>query len=278
MTQRLTCGPIGGSIDTSRLGRALALMCADHGPGFDFPAIDTAGIGDFDVDAQVDLCRADGWTSVTVTHPWKTHASVWAGDAVVPGTAELGAANTLTFAPLAGHNTDHTGFLAAWGEVMRRPPGAVAGAGSVARAVVPALIAPGAGPVQVWDRHADAAQELAARTGVLAVDLADAGDVIGGAKGPANCTYMGMAPFAGAAFAAGLLGPRAGPSTRSTPPPTRPSCGRPRRRGWPACRVSTCSGSGPCAVSKPMAASLPTPRRPCRNSMPSGSRRPPWMC
>lgn len=203
----LTCGLIGENIGNSRLSRALKIMCADHGIAFHFTPIDTKNAEGFDFGAQIDLLRHDGWTGVTVTHPWKTHAAAWAGDAMVPGTTGLGAANTLTFSPVRGHNTDYTGFLSAFPHVLNRAPGrvAVAGAGGVARAVVPALIAMGAEAVHVWDRDAAAAQTLAEQTGATAVDMVDAPDVIGGADGLANCTPMGMDPYGGTAFDAALL-------------------------------------------------------------------------
>ena len=204
---RLLCGLIGENIGNSRLSRALAIMCADHGIGFDFVPIDTKGLEAFDFDAQVELCRADGWTGVTVTHPWKTHAAAWAGDAMVPGTEALGAANTLTFAPVAGHNTDYTGFLTAWAHVLDRAPGrvAIAGAGGVARAVVPALVSLGA-EVTLWDRDAGTARALAKATGTRAIGVDDAADAIRSADGLVNCTPMGMDPYGGTAFDGALLG------------------------------------------------------------------------
>ncbi|MGB3408758.1 MAG: hypothetical protein WBA67_14835, partial [Jannaschia sp.] len=101
----LRCGLIGENIGNSRLARGLAIMCADHGMTLDFTAIDTRGDGTFDFAKTVDDLRGKGWTGVTVTHPWKTHAAAWAGDAMVAGTGGLGASNTLIFSPKAGHNT-----------------------------------------------------------------------------------------------------------------------------------------------------------------------------
>jgi len=204
----LLCGLIGENIGNSRLSKALDIMAADVGIEVAFTPIDTLEIEGFDFDDQIDLLRSDGWTGVTVTHPWKTHAATWADGAMVPGTAHLGAANTLIFDPVTGHNTDYTGFLSAFPNVLNRSPGsvAVAGAGGVARAVVPALIALGAGPVHIWDLDADMAHELAARTGAIAVDIADSTDAIRDADGLANCTPLGMAPYGGTAFDPLLLG------------------------------------------------------------------------
>ncbi|MCK0166279.1 shikimate dehydrogenase [Jannaschia sp. S6380] len=206
----LRCGLIGTHIGASRLARALAIMCADHGLTLDFTPIDTAGSEAFDFEETVDMLRLDGWTGVTVTHPWKTHAADWAGDALIADIRTLGAANTLTFAPVAGHNTDYSGFLSAWAQRTDAAPGrvAVAGAGGVARAVVPALIALGADSVLVWDRDARTAERLAADTGATAIPAATAADAILAADGLVNCTPMGMGTNGGTAFDPDLIGPQ----------------------------------------------------------------------
>ncbi|TFL18151.1 shikimate dehydrogenase family protein [Jannaschia formosa] len=204
----LRCGLIGENIGRSRLAAALAIMAEDYGGRLAFTPIDTAHDPAFDFNTTVERLRAEGWTGVTVTHPWKTHAAAWAGNRMVPGTETLGAANTLLFDPVAGHNTDYSGFLAAWPAILDRLPGrvAVAGAGGVARAVVPALMALGAAEVTVWDLDRQAAEALAARTGARAVDAAKAGDVAREADGLVNCTPRGMAPDTGSAFDPAWIG------------------------------------------------------------------------
>ncbi|PWJ19223.1 shikimate dehydrogenase family protein [Jannaschia seohaensis] len=204
----LRCGLIGENIGRSRLALALAIMAEDHGGRLEFTPIDTADDPSFDFDATVARLMAEGWTGVTVTHPWKTHAAAWAGAAMVPEAQGLGASNTLTFHPVTGHNTDHAGFLAAWPAILERPPGrvAVAGAGGVARAIVPALITLGATEVSVWDLNPDAATELAARTGARAVAADAAQAVTRAADGLVNCTPRGMAPDTGSAFPADWIG------------------------------------------------------------------------
>ncbi|KIT15236.1 shikimate dehydrogenase family protein [Jannaschia aquimarina] len=205
----LRIGLIGAHIGASRLSAALRIMCDAHDLTLDFTPIDTAGDPDFDFDDCVASLILDGWTGVTVTHPWKPAAAIWAGEAMVGGARELGAANTLIFAPPSGHNTDHSGFLAAWANVMARPPGrvAVAGAGGVARAVVPALISLGA-EVTLWDIHAEAAQDLAARTGATAIPASDVAHAIRTADGLVNCTALGMGDDARSAFDTDLIGPQ----------------------------------------------------------------------
>ncbi len=186
-------------------------MCVAHGMTLAFTAIDSDADPEFDFDDTVEMLRLDGWDGVTVTHPWKPHAADWAGDRMVSGTETLGAANTLTFSPIRGHNTDFTGFLAAWRAVMDRPPGsvAVAGAGGVARAVVPALIALGAGPVTIWDHNAAAASALAVLTGASAIPAAAAADAVRAAEGLVNATPLGMHGHPGTAIPAALFGRQA---------------------------------------------------------------------
>ena len=207
----LRMGLIGKNIGASRLSAALAIMCEDHGRRLDFTPIDTADDPEFDFDATVDDLRLSGWAGVTVTHPWKPAAAAYAGDAMAPGTGDLGAANTLTFHPLAGTNTDYTGFLGAWRGVMDRAPGgvAVAGAGGVARAVVPALAALGAGPIAIWDTDPSRAEALARETGARAVPAEAAADAAAEAHGLVNCTPRGMAPDAGSAFERAWIGGQA---------------------------------------------------------------------
>ena len=210
----LKAGLIGEHISRTRLPKALEIMCALNGWTLEFTLIDTAELPGFDFAAKVDELHADGWTGVTVTHPWKTHAADYAGPQMLRDLRGLGASNTLVFSdPLTGHNTDYTGFLGAWAAHMNRTPGrvAMAGAGGVARALGPALARLGATDIAVWDLNADLAEELVRKIGGPArvVDPADADDAIQQADGLVNATPLGMREYPGSAFAAGLLGAQA---------------------------------------------------------------------
>ena len=134
MSDTLTCGLIGGNISRTRLPLALEIMCQAQGMSLDFTLIDTEDDPDFDFTTTVDMLRQDGWTGVTVTHPHKTEAADYAGDAMDREVAHLGASNLLLFgADLSGWNTDYLGFIAAWKSVFKnRGPGEVAVAGLVA--------------------------------------------------------------------------------------------------------------------------------------------------
>lgn len=210
----LQAGLIGDHISRSRLAAALQIMCADHGLGFAFQMIDSAETPDFDFAATVAACRANGWTGVTVTHPYKAAAAAYAGDTATPDVRLLGASNTLIFgeAPTA-HNTDFTGFLAAWQAVFgTRKPGrvAMAGAGGVARALGPALAQLGAQDIAIWDLDAGQATDLATRIGAQAraIPLDQAGAAIRAANGLVNATPLGMTYHPGSAFDPGLIGPQ----------------------------------------------------------------------
>jgi len=208
----LRAGLIGSHIRATRLPRALALMCEDAGIALDFELIDTGDRPGFDFTATVRGLIARGRTGVTVTHPYKTDAAAFAGDAMRPAIRQLGASNTLVFGPpLAAHNTDHTGFLGAWRAHMGdAAPGtvAMAGAGGVARALGFALRDLGASDIAVWDVIPDRAAALAAAIGApaRALPAADATDACRAADGLVNATALGMEYAPGSAFAPEAIG------------------------------------------------------------------------
>lgn len=210
----LKAGLIGEHISRTRLPAALKIMCGMHGLALDFELIDTAESPGFDFNATVNGLRAAGWSGVTVTHPYKTHAAACAGDGMLPDLRSLGACNTLIFGPpLAGHNTDFTGFVGAWQAQMSQPPGRVvmAGAGGVARALGPALARLGATEITIFDTDAARATDLAALIGpaASAIPAGGAGEAISRADGLVNATPLGMREYPGSAFAGAPLGGQA---------------------------------------------------------------------
>lgn len=208
----LDAGLIGSHIQKTRLPGALRLLCSEAGIGFSFELMDTADLDHFDFNATVDGCKARGWTGVTITHPWKTHAAAYAGERMRPEVRALGACNTLVFGPpLTGHNTDFTGFISAWRWIMGGAlPGrvAMAGAGGVARALAGALKQLGAKDIAVWDVEAHKSRELAAAFGapVRAIAIDQAPEAIRAANGLVNATAIGMEHSPGMAFDAALVG------------------------------------------------------------------------
>ena len=214
MSGNLVCGLIGSNISRTRLPMALDIMTRAEGMTLDFSLIDTEGDVAFDFRTKVDQLRRDGWTGVTITHPHKTEAALYAGGAMDRAVAHLGASNLLIFgSKLSGWNTDYLGFIAAWREVFKnRGPGevVVAGAGGVARALVPALLRLGARHIAIFDSDRNAARSLAGAMGrnVEAVSLEDAPDAIATATGLVNATPLGMGGHPGTAFSPDQIGPQ----------------------------------------------------------------------
>ncbi|HLH14338.1 MAG TPA: shikimate dehydrogenase [Solirubrobacteraceae bacterium] len=133
-----------------------------------------------------------GLLGANVTIPHKQEALALATDASA-AAREIGAANTLTFAPdgaIAAENTDAPGLLAALARAGVPVAGAsalVLGAGGSARAAVWALREAGAREIAVWNRTRERARELARELGVRAVERAVAAELL------VNCTSVGLA-------------------------------------------------------------------------------------
>jgi len=203
----LKAGLIGEHISRTRLPAALDIMCKMHGLTLEFELIDTATRPGFDFTATVDGLRAAGWTGVTVTHPYKTHAASYAGDGMLPELQGLGASNTLIFDdPLSGHNTDFTGFISAFKAFGYGAVGDVVmiGAGGVARAIGPAIaqFLVMNGKIAIYDRDMKLAKSLAAAIGetARAVTEDELPKKVEWAEGLINATPMGMVEYPGSAF------------------------------------------------------------------------------
>jgi len=129
-----------------------------------------------------------GFLGANVTIPHKQAALALAGQAS-QAAREIGAANTLTFAPdgtIAAENTDAPGLLAALGQSPHGMRALVLGAGGSARAAVWALREAGASEVSVWNRTPERAETLARELGVRAVRVARPADLL------VNCTSVGL--------------------------------------------------------------------------------------
>jgi shikimate dehydrogenase len=137
------------------------------------------------------LARAlggSGYRGANVTIPHKLAAHGLA-DELSEAAREIGAVNTLTFAPdgrIAGDNTDAGGLLDALGAA---PPASalVLGAGGAARAAVWALARAGA-HVTIWSRTAAAARELADELGVESAERPGHAELL------VNATSVGLHP------------------------------------------------------------------------------------
>jgi shikimate dehydrogenase len=131
---------------------------------------------------------AAGFVGANVTIPHKEAALALASEASRTAR-EIGAANTLSFAPdggIAAENTDAPGLIAALGFDPRGMRAQVLGAGGSARAAIWALRDAGAAEVLVWNRTADRARELGEELGAQPVIAPQSADLL------INCTSVGL--------------------------------------------------------------------------------------
>lgn len=210
---RVRLGLIGDNIARSRspdLHRLAGKLCGIDVSYDLFVPRDMGG----DFDAVFDACGASGVRGVNVTYPYKE--SVVARVRLAGQVRRIGSVNTVVFGERgpAGHNTDHSGFLAAYRAAFgEMPPGKVAlvGAGGVGKAVAYGLAALGAREIAVIDRDGLKARALAeavaaASEGVVATCAGDAGEAVRHADGVVNCTPLGMVGHPGSAVPLDLLG------------------------------------------------------------------------
>jgi shikimate dehydrogenase len=150
-----------------------------------------------------------GFRGVNVTIPHKEAALALSG-AASDAAREIGAANTLTFerdGAIHADNTDAPGLIEALAAAGHDPAGRTAlvlGAGGAARAAVWALLRAGAARVEVWNRTAERARNLADRLGASAVEAPSPAEIV------VNCTSVGLgdedAPFKALPLQADSLG------------------------------------------------------------------------
>jgi shikimate dehydrogenase len=173
--------------------------------------IDTPGADQVQLRAMLDGIRLLGFSGVNVTFPYK-EAVVPLLDALSPSAAAIGTVNTVIARDgrLTGHNTDSTGFAAAFGAVLGGPgekPIALIGAGGVGRAIAFALAELGARALHIFDSDAAKANALAARLEArMAVRVCEnVTRALDGAGGIINGTPIGMLPNRDSPVPADLL-------------------------------------------------------------------------
>ena len=198
--QPFLLGLIGSPIMSSAAPAMHEAAAEGLGLSAQYRLIDVAGADDARLRAMLEGVRLLGFSGVNVTFPYK-EAVIPLLDALSPGAAAIGAANTVTVrdGKLTGHNTDATGFASAFKAVLGSPgaePVALIGAGGVGRAIGFALAELGARTLRIVDTDTDKAGALAAR-------LADrmttqvchhAAEALDGAGGVINGTPIGMLP------------------------------------------------------------------------------------
>jgi shikimate dehydrogenase len=205
MTPDLQLGLIGDNIAASRSPLLHVLAGRQNARRVAYDRLVPAAMG-MDFDAVFDHARKAGFRGVNVTYPYKERVveKLYIPDPLVRA---IGACNTVLFTPQGpeGHNTDYSGFVAAYrGLRGDAAPGVVLmiGTGGVGRAVAFGLVALGVTELRLVDRDLPKAEGLArdlrAAAPALVVQVGtDAAALAKGAAGLINCTPVGMVGYGG---------------------------------------------------------------------------------
>ncbi len=204
----LRLGLIGGNITESR-SPALQIVCGlsiGRNVSYDLLIPKEQGLS---FEAMLKRCEIAGFDGVNVTYPYKEEVLkfVPAGNAV---TAELGASNTIRFAPegTKAWNTDYTGFISAYrAQFGEAKPGRVLmiGTGGVGRAIAFALRELGATEILLHDIDTAKAKVLAKAVGGTIADSALL-TTLDNIDGVINCTPLGMTGREGSPLPSNVTG------------------------------------------------------------------------
>ena len=198
--QPFLLGLIGSPIMSSAAPAMHEAAAAALGFSAHYRLIDTPSADPATLKAMLDGVRLLGFSGVNVTFPYK-EAVVPLLDALSPAAGAIGTVNTVVVrhGKLTGHNTDSTGFAAAFDAVLGRPgdkPVALIGAGGVGRAIAFALAELGARALHIFDSDVAKASALAVRLEArMAVRVCqDVAQALDDAGGVINGTPIGMLP------------------------------------------------------------------------------------
>ena len=217
--KRIRLGLIGDAIHASRSPALHRLAGAQCGLDVSYDLLIPPERGE-EFETVLAWAAQEGLRGVNITFPYKERVTslIHVPD---PAITQLGACNTVLFsqdgsAEAVGHNTDYSGFLAAW---RRRFPSqhpgrtVLIGTGGVGRAISFALLALGVDRLILSDIDPERAKRLANDLRALGphLDLVTIGpedlpEALTGADGAVNATPIGMAG--------------------------KPGCPVPRRRPW----------------------------------------------
>ena len=210
-SKRVLLGLLGAPIAHS--ATPATQEAAARAAGFEahYHLIEVAGAGRDDLVAMLDGIRRLGFAGINVTFPYK-EAVVPLLDALAPEAEAIGAVNTIVVenGRLTGHNTDASGFAAAYRELRRDDgdaPVAIIGAGGVGKAIAYALAGCGVKRLRLFDVDPDKAQALVRLLGSHA-EITIAPDVeaaVTGAAGIVNGSPVGMLPDRGTPVPARLI-------------------------------------------------------------------------
>jgi shikimate dehydrogenase len=199
-TQPILLGLIGSPIKSSAAPAIHEAAAQALGLSAHYRLIDVAGADRDTLRAMLEGVRLLGFAGVNVTFPYK-EAVLPLLDALSPGAAAIGTVNTVVArdGKLTGHNTDSTGFAAAFRTAFGSPgerPVALIGAGGVGRAIGFALVDVGARELRLFDADRAKAAALAERlSGRVAVRVCESvAQALQGAGVLINATPIGMLP------------------------------------------------------------------------------------
>jgi shikimate dehydrogenase len=215
-TERFMTGLIGRNIARSRSPAMHEAEADSQGLRliyslFDFAALDYS---EHDLPRLLSALQLAGFSGVNVTHPYK-QTIIESLDALSDEAASIGAVNTVAFTDgrRIGHNTDVTGFAAAFRESLDGvglSDVVQIGAGGAGSATAFALLSLGAARLTVFDSDFAKAtalcRKLSARYDTAAVSAgSDIEGAVRNAEGIVNATPMGMAEHPGMPLPEALL-------------------------------------------------------------------------
>ncbi len=174
-------------------GRALGFRYAYH-------LIEVAGADRRMLRVMLEGVRALKFAGVNVTFPYKIDVLPLL-DELAPSAAEVGAVNTVAARDgrLVGFNTDCSGFARGCRRAIGDLAGqtvALIGAGGVGKAIGVALANSGVDRINIVDRDAPRARELAEalKKRCAAKACSSPSEALAGARGLVNATTVGMLP------------------------------------------------------------------------------------
>ncbi|MCB2137399.1 MAG: shikimate dehydrogenase [Rhodobacteraceae bacterium] len=212
-TPDLRLGLIGDNIARSRSPFLHRLAGEQNGMVVTYDRLIPRDLG-LDFDAVFANCASGSYRGINVTYPYKERAAakVVIDDALVHA---IGAVNTVIFEADGpkGHNTDYSGFVAAYRRVrsdLAPGPALMIGTGGVGRAVAFGLVALGASEIRLVDRDPAKAEALAddlrkAAPGLLVTTDDSAEVAAAGVSGIINCTPVGMVGYPGSPIASDAM-------------------------------------------------------------------------
>lgn len=210
-TKRVLLGLIGSPIAHSATPAMQEAAAKAAGFEAHYHLVEVAGASRFDLIAMLEGIRRLGFAGVNITFPYK-EAVVDLLDALSPEAAAMGAVNTVVVdgARLVGHNTDASGFAAAYRD-LNRPQGegpvAIIGAGGVGKAIAFALASCGVTRLNLFDLDRAKCDTLAdlLETRAEAMIAGSVEQAVSGAAGIVNGTPLGMLPNRDMPVPAGLI-------------------------------------------------------------------------